>query len=78
MPGCRYYDVLLHQFNQTPQISSITIPLEYLSYSMTGVLPSSGVFSAASGGRKPSKDCSLLCSVAEIFDFDIVCLDINR
>lgn len=33
------------------------------------------MFSAATGGGKPSKDCSLLCSVAEIFDF---CLDFNR
>lgn len=69
---------VLHHFNQTPQVSSIIIPLEYLSYSMTRVLSSSGVFSAATGGGKPSKDCSLLCSVAEIFDFYIVCLDFNR
>lgn len=78
MPGRRYHDALLHHFNQTPQVSSIIIPLEYLSYSMTRVLPSSGVFSAATGGGKPSKDCSLLCSVAEIFDFYIVCLDFDR
>lgn len=47
MPGRCYHDALLHHFNQTPQVSSIIIPLEYLSYSMTRVLPSSGVFSAA-------------------------------
>lgn len=75
MPGRCYHDALLHHFNQTPQVSSIIIPLEYLSYSMTRVLPSSGVFSAATGGGKPYEDCSLLCSVAEIFDFYIVCLD---